>query len=297
VIVALLCVALAAGLAAAILGDFGRSLDSVAGRQDQAQARLLARGAVDWARNVLADDKKRTSVDHDREMWAVRVPPTPVGEGSVGGEISDRSGLFNLNNLAPEGRPDATATAQFGRLLSTVGASADAARLADALAAWIGRRPTAQPSAAASAGGTMEGSAANGSLLDPAELRRVAGFDEALVARLAPFVTALPAPSRINVNTAPAEVLVALVPGLELAAARVLVAERERAWFKDLADFSTRLSAHLPAGVPPSEAALDVQSRHFVVTGRSSFGGATVRMEVLLDRRDNWPAIVWQRIL
>ena len=132
-----------------------------------------------------------------------------------------------------------------------------------------------------------------------AELRLVTGFDEALVHRLTPFVSALPAPSRINVNTAPAEVLAAVVPELELNDARILVAERERAWFRDLADFSARLpsGAHLPSGAQPASTALDVRSRHFAVIGRSSFGSAVVRMEVLLDRRETWPSIVWQRIL
>ncbi|MCK0508842.1 type II secretion system minor pseudopilin GspK [Aromatoleum anaerobium] len=293
-ILALLSVALAAGLAAAVLGDFGRSLDSVAGRQDQAQARLLARGAVDWARNVLADDFKRTNVDHAKEMWAVRVPPTPVGEGEVGGEIQDRSGLFNLNNLVPDGKADPLALAQFGRLLATLGvAPADAGRLAQAVVDWIGRSATGEEKNGIASSGLRDAPGANGSLLDAAELRLAAGFDEALVQRLAPFVTALPAPSRINVNTAPAEVLAAVVPELELNDARILVAERERAWFRDLADFSARL----PSGAQPAATALDVRSRHFAVIGRAGFGSAVVRMEVLLDRRETWPTILWQRLL
>jgi len=294
VILALLSVALAAGLTAALIGDFGRSLDSVAGRQDQAQARLLARGAVDWARNVLADDFKRTNVDHANEMWAVRVPPTPVGEGEVGGEIRDRSGLFNLNNMLPEGKADPVALAQFGRLLATLGvAPADAERLAHAVVDWIGGSTTGEENNGLVSSGLRDAPRANGSLLDVAELRFVAGFDEALIHRLTPFVSALPAPSRINVNTAPAEVLAAVVPELELNDARILVAARERAWFRDLADFSARL----PAGAQPPETGLDVRSRHFAVIGRSGFGSAVVRMEVLLDRRETWPTILWQRIL
>lgn len=294
VILALLSVALAAGLTAALIGDFGRSLDSVAGRQDQAQARLLARGAVDWARNVLADDFKRTNVDHANEMWAVRVPPTPVGDGEVGGEIHDRSGLFNLNNLVPDGKADPLALAQLERLLATLGvAPADTNRLAQALVDWIGSSTTAKEKNGIASSGLRETSGANGSLLDAAELRLVAGFDAALVDRLTPFVTALPAPTRINVNTAPAEVLAAIVTDLELNDARILVAERERAWFRDLADFSARL----PSGTQPGATALDVRSRHFAVIGRSGFGSAVVRMEVLLDRRETWPTILWQRIL
>lgn len=120
------------------------------------------------------------------------------------------------------------------------------------------------------------------------------GFDAQLVARLKPFVAALPGPSKLNVNTASAEVLHAMLPDLPLDAARILVAERERAWFKDVADFNARL----PEGVQGFDPAVaDVRSRHIIATGRARFGLAVARMEVLLDRQQRWPTIVWQRIL
>ena len=90
VILALLTVALVAGLAAASVGDLGVAMDQVTGRHDQAQARQLARGAVDWARNVLAEDARSSSVDHLGEAWATKVPPTPVEEGEVSGELTVR---------------------------------------------------------------------------------------------------------------------------------------------------------------------------------------------------------------
>ena len=46
------------------------------------------------------------------------------------------------------------------------------------------------------------------------ELYRVRGFDAATVAKLRPFVTALPARTPVNVNTAPREVLAAVLPEL-----------------------------------------------------------------------------------
>ena len=129
-----------------------------------------------------------------------------------------------------------------------------------------------------------------------AELAQIRGFSPALVARLTPFVAALPAGSRINVNTAPAEVLVAAAPGLGVDTARVLVAERGRAWFKDVADFEARLKSRSP-DANPDISRLATTSRHFLVTGRARFGVAMVRMEVLLDRSQNWPTIVWQKLL
>ena len=121
VILVLLTVALVAGLAAASVGDLGVAMDQVTGRHDQAQARQLARGAVDWARNVLAEDARSSSVDHLGEAWATKVPPTPVEEGEVSGELQELSGRLNLNNLVrADGssgatRADIVEVAQFQR--------------------------------------------------------------------------------------------------------------------------------------------------------------------------------------
>lgn len=301
VILALLTVALVAGLAAAAVGDLGVAMDQVTGRHDQAQARQLARGAVDWARNVLAEDARGSTVDHLGEAWAVQVPPTPVEEGELAGEIRELSGRVNLNNLVQLDGPDALEIEQFQRLLAVVGVGdAEAISLTAALLDWLDaddepRLPGGAESSWYSAQ-TPPLRAANSPLAAVAELAQIRGFSPALVARLTPFVAALPAGSRINVNTAPAEVLVAAAPGLGLDTARVLVAERGRAWFKDVADFEARLKSRSP-DANPDISRLATTSRHFLVTGRARFGVAMVRMEVLLDRSQNWPTIVWQKLL
>ncbi|MFN3985102.1 MAG: type II secretion system minor pseudopilin GspK [Rhodocyclaceae bacterium] len=294
VVLALVTVFLAAGIAAAVIGNLGRSIDSATGLQDQSQARLLARGATDWARNVLADDKMNTAVDHLREPWAVRVPPTPVGEAEVSGEIQDWSGRFNLNNLAPEGKPDLTATAQFERLLLGLSVPPGrAGQLAETLLDWISADQPEGEGGGRSARRSTPADAPRGPLIDLRELIRVPGFDAELVALLGDFAVAVPAPSKINVNTAPAEVVFALTSGLDINAARVLVAERDRAWFRDLADFTARLPSGATATAP---AGLDVRSRFFLVTGRARNGVSVVAMEALLDRKDTWPEILWQKI-
>lgn len=295
IILALLTVMLAAAIAAATIASLGRSIDSSTGLQDQAQARRLARGAADWARNVLADDGMRTTVDHLGEPWAVNVPPTPVGDAEVAGEIRDWSGRFNVNNVAPAGRPDLAAAGQFERLLEALGVdNTRAETLTEALLGWISGNPDpaagAERTRLAPATGLL---APLGPLADIGELRHLDGMDEALLLRLREVAVALPGPSKVNVNMAPAEVLFALTAGLDMNGARVLAAERERAWFRDLSDFTARL----PNGASvAASGGLDVRSRHFLVTGRARHGVAVVNMEVLLDRKETWPEILWQRI-
>jgi general secretion pathway protein K len=299
VILALLTVTLVAGLAAAAVGDLGVAMDNVAGRHDQAQARQLARGAVDWARNVLAEDARTSSVDHLGEAWAVKVPPTPVEEGEVSGELQDLSGRLNLNNLLLADGVAPGEVARFKRLLALVGvADADAANLSSALLDWLDADDTPRLPGGAEASWYASQSPprrpANARLAALAELGQIRGFSPDLVARLAPFVAALPPDTSINVNTAPAEVLSAAISGLTLDAARLLVVQRSRAWFKDMADFSARLPA---LDTAPDLTHLATTSRHFLATGRARYGVSTVRMEVLLDRSQKWPDIVWQKVL
>ena len=282
IVLALITVLLAASVASSIILSVSRGIDAATGLQDQAQARELARGATDWARNVLADDARRTQVDHLHETWAIKIPPTPVDQAEVAGEIREYSGRFNINNLAPGTVANPLALQQFARLLEAVGEVS--AGEAETLAARV-QNEIAVPSG---------GLAPRGPLVDPGELLDIDGFDAELLDRLRPYVAALPAPSRLNVNTASAEVLHAIIDQLSLAAARVLVAERERAWYRSIADFESRL----PSGARlDNHDGIDVRSRFFAVVWRARAGVAMVSMTVMLDRsQGNWASILWQKI-
>ena len=48
---------------------------------DLTQARIVAKAGIMFARVVLWDDQRRSTVDHLREGWATRLPPTPVEGG------------------------------------------------------------------------------------------------------------------------------------------------------------------------------------------------------------------------
>ncbi len=297
VVLALLVVALVAGIASAAVADFGIALDGTTGRRDQAQARQLARAAIDWGRNVLAEDARTTDVDHAGEPWAVKVPATPVEDGEVGGEIRDCSGRFNLNSLVRNGIADEAAVAHFIALLQALGLPAELARQqADALADWLDADDLARsPESAESAWyAAQEGRRLppGSPMLDPVELAMVRGFTLELLGRLLPLVTALPAPGVVNVNTAPPEVLMAMIPGLGPEAAQLLIAERNRAWFKDVADFAARLPA---LERQPDFSRLSTSSRYFMAIVRARYGVSTVRMEALLDRERCWPDILWLR--
>jgi general secretion pathway protein K len=111
-------------------------------------------------------------------------------------------------------------------------------------------------------------------------------------ARLRPFITALPRPTALNVNTASPEVLAAVVSGLALEDARALVALRERAHFRNLTEFL----AQLPAGAVAQGNDVSTASQYFLASVRVSIGEAEARGAALLVRDSGaWPAIVWRK--
>lgn len=263
---------------------------------DRAQAEQLVMAGGDWAGAILRDDRRASGdVDHPGEPWALRLPPMPFENGELAGRIDDQQGLFNLNNLVRGGKLDLAQYARFQRLLSILQLPAE---LADALADWLDADSVPQP-----AGGAEDAYygalghphlAANRPLVDLDELAVVRGFDAGVRSRLAPFVTALPGTTALNVNTAPAEVLAAVVEGLDLDAARVLVARRDGTFYRNDADFLAQLGTG--ATVPVQD--IRVGSDYFLVTLRVSYGRAQARGQLLLARNDatRRPSVVWRKI-
>ena len=136
--------------------------------------------------------------------------------------------------------------------------------------------------------------AANRPLIDVAELALVRGFDDAVRARLRPYVTALPRSTAVNVNTARPEVLAAIINGLDVGNAQALVAQRGRAYFRDRDDFTRRL----PRGAEAAADNLSVNSDFFLATLRVTIGGAQARGQALLAREGiGWPVVVWRKYL
>ena len=293
VVLAMGVVALAAIAAAAMLASQSTWSRHAELSAEHVQAQTLVRAGVDWARALLSDDRRISGVDHLGETWALRVPPVPVDDGELAGQIDDQQGAFNLNNLVRNGTVSPDHLAQFRRLLQILG-------LPDALAAslvdWLDADKEPQPQDGAEDGYYQAQQppylAANRALTDVAELALVRGFDQAARARLRPFVSALPRFTAVNANTASPEVLAAVVEGLGLDGARAMVAQRERAYFRNFSDFFNQL----PAGLSVPTENISVSSDYFLASVRVSIGGAQARGTTLLARgQAGWPAVVWRK--
>ena len=262
---------------------------------DHVQAEQLVTAGGDWTRALLFDDRQASGdIDHAGEPWALRLPPIPFENGELVGHIEDQQGLFNLNNLVRNGKVDSTQYARFQRLLLILGLPVE---LSGALADWIDADSLPQPSGGAEdtyyRGLSHPYLTANAPLIDLDELALVRGFDPEVRTRLKPFVTALPGTTALNVNTAPAEVLAAVVDGLDVDSARTLVARRDAIFYRNNADFLSQLGKD--AAVPDTD--IRVGSDYFLVSLRVTYGKAQARGQLLLARTDaaRWPTILWRK--
>ncbi len=295
IVMAMGVVALAAIAASAILVSQSTWSRRAELGTNHRQAQAVLQAGADWARALLGDDLRAGNVDHLGEPWALRLPPMEVENGELVGHIEDQQGKFNLNNLLSEGKISTDQLARFRRLLAILGLPDE---LADSLGDWLDEDSAPQGRFGAEDAYYLSLDppyvAANRMLVDTSELALVRGFDDNVRARLGPYVAALPRATTVNVNTAPAEVLAAVVDGLAMGDAQWLVTQRDRAYYRSVDDFLRRL----PRGVEGSTSALSVNSSYFLATLRVTIGGAQARGRALLARGGaGWPAVVWRKSL
>lgn len=255
--------------------------------RDRAQARRIAEAGIDWARAVLADDESvNPGVDNAREMWAMQLPAIPVEGGEVQGTIVDQQGLFNLNNLVANGVLSAPDLARFQRLLAALGLPQE---LGNTLVDWMDANSETMPNGAEDEyymSLDKPYRCANLPLSDIGELVWVRGFDATTIQRLQPFVSVLPeSNTAVNVNFAPPEVLMAILPGLTLQDARQLALQASSTPFMSLADFLQRLPKTV---IQDGTLLLSVSSQYFMVTGYATQGDGASSAHVLLHRAGIW---------
>ena len=296
-IIAMVIAALAATVAMSLAANQQQWFASMTNRRDQVQAQALAQAGVQWARQILFEDAKSTAIDTLAEPWAFPLPSTPLENGSIEGRIVDAQGLLNVNNLAPtDSSINADAErARFARLFTRLGLPVASL---DAIADWIDTDSVTRPTGAEDGWYAQQSNpmlAANASVVRTAELALVRGLSATAATALAPYVTALPSATRLNVNTAPGPVLATTLDGLDAGGLSALLASRAQKPFTDIAsDFRSRV----PQGaVLVNESGLDVKSNYFLVTVVARQGDTRAQARALLERgKGAWPTVVWQTL-
>jgi general secretion pathway protein K len=293
-IIAMVIAALAATVAMSLAANQQQWFASMTNRRDQVQAQALAQAGVQWARQILFEDARTTSIDALTEPWALPLPATPLESGSIEGRIIDAQGLLNVNNLVSTDVDVAAERTHFERLFARLGLPAASL---DAIADWIDADSVTRGNGAEDGWYAQQSNpmlAANAPVVRTAEMALIRGMSPAAVTALTPYVIALPAPTKLNVNTASGTVLAASVDGLEATGLSALLASRAEKPFTSVADFRTRL----PQGASiMSEAGFDVGSHYFLVTVVARQGDTRAQARALLERgKGVWPTIVWQTL-
>ncbi|MDD2775115.1 MAG: type II secretion system minor pseudopilin GspK [Gallionella sp.] len=291
-ITAILIVALVASVATYLAAQNQVRIQQMENLKGRAQAELLARAAVDWGRAILADDAMRGVVDDTSELWATVVVPQQTDGGQVGGRIDDQQALFNLNNLMWGGAAYPVDVARFQRLLTTLQLPTE---LANGLVDWMDTDSVVTYPGGAEDGEYLQQEppyrAGNRWLVDVDELYHVKGFNAKIIAQLRPFVTALPDRTAVNVNTASATVLAAILDNGSWSDANAIVLARQSRPIQDKQDLWKRFP-NLP--MQTTDASLDYGSRYFLVSSQAQYGTAVVREQALLQRNGmGWPKLLW----
>nr|WP_240702438.1 type II secretion system minor pseudopilin GspK [Trinickia terrae] len=336
IITALLVVALSAILVSGILWRQQVQIRRIENQRLAAQARWVARGALDWTRLILRSEADTSAgVTYLGGVWDVPIAKTRLSDflGQIGevraeqgsqtylsGSIEDVQAKFNLRNLVSIPAPGALQLnveqiQAFKRLLSLLGLNGELAKtvavqVRDGLrqsATRFQMSNTGAPAPAPAPGveapqiaGAVGGNNFTGQpgLADTDDnanvaplqmtsvdsLLNVPGFTPEMVARLRPFVTVLPTQTAINMNTASAEVIAAVVPGMSLSSAQALVARRETVFFRNVGDVTLALSA---AGVPSAgvdTSLMDVTTSYFLIHGRVEHERAELDRTTLVYR-------------
>ena len=292
---AMIIVALIATLASSMLWQQWRAVQVEAAERARTQSAWILSGALDWARLILREDARNGGTDHLGEPWAVPLAEARLStflaadknntddapDAFLSGAITDAQARFNLANVVTGAGIDALGMASLQRLCETIGVSADvAARLA---AGMRDASPPAPPDPSASGARSAAAAPPADPPLMPRSVGQLVwlGIDAQAVRALEPYVVLLPEKTKVNANTAPREVLVAAIEGLDLATAERMVQARQRVPFKSRADVQ-RLAPGLPDA---SFTQVDVVTNYFEVRGRLRLGDVVLEQRSLVQRR------------
>ncbi|WP_288378527.1 type II secretion system minor pseudopilin GspK [uncultured Massilia sp.] len=313
VVTALLLTTLAISIVASLFWQQQVQVRTLENQRLQLQTKWILRGALDWASVVLRQELPYTSLD---QVWATPLAETRLDQyiereriegeafdASLSGNIIDATSRYNLTNLSDQGQPDPAQAAVFLRLLNVLRLDN---RLAQRVTVFVAQGQRSAPQAPPGQGTPRVNEDENGQqgggggdtvppggiVVPPAtglpvplvqvdDLLAVQGMTPAILAQLKPFLIVLPEKTALNVNTAPPELLAALIPGMSLSEAGSLVARRKTAAWRDEAAFLSQVRG--AEGL--SSDVFDVKSSWFLVQSRIRLDRAALNAESLIQRK------------
>ena len=292
VITALLLTTLAITIVASLFWAQQVQVRSMENQRLHLQTKWILRGALDWAGLVLRQDGRDNSFTALNQVWATPLAETrldqyierervegEVFDATLSGGIVDATSRYNLSNLARQRVRDPVQVAVFKQLLTSLRLDpALAEKTATAIASAQVLQKDADPTQTG-VGTPGQSSAAPVRLIQLDDLLAIPGYTVEAVDKLRDFVIVLPDFTQVNVNTAPPEVLAAVIENFSLAEANSLVERRKRIPWRDAQQFATELN-----GKKVVKDAVTVVSNYFLVRSRVRLDRAALDAEALIKR-------------
>jgi general secretion pathway protein K len=247
-------------------------------------------------------------------------------DASLSGQISDAQAKFNLTNLATDGVVDEHEVLAFAKLLSNLRMDSS---LASAVALQVGRtqekvikpekptdagvgastgpaNPTSAPASSTSESTTKSSAAGTDSSVSVSitvnsevqflkfsqveDLLAVPGFSPEMIQRLKSYVTVLPVRTPVNVNTTTAEVLSARLENVSMTDAALMIAARDRSFFRDFAGFKLNFPDKLNDAASKN---VSFSTHYFMVNGKVRLNRSTLEVNSLIERLGQRTQILW----
>jgi len=242
------------------------------------QAYLYALGGESWIKRILLRDSKK--VDDLQDIWATAIPALPIPGGYITGQTIDLQGRFNLNNLLQDdGKISSKDIIVLERLLTILELPIS---LAQIIVDWIDINEEQLINGAEDNVYLMKNPAyrtANRFLFDPSELRLLVGIEEYY--KLLPYISTLPTRTSININTASAKILMAVIEGLTENEVAILLTKREQQPFTSIQNFVTQ---DILAGLKIHDENLTVASSYFLFVAEVKIVQGRAKLNSILHR-------------
>ena len=279
-LMAMLIVIIATTVAVSIVHEEKFTIRKTAHVDLMDRAGLYAFGLEDWAQIYLREDREDSDIDSLDEDWATSIPGLPIEGGYLGGFIEDEQARFNLNSLVVS----EIAVTRFKRLCDNLEVEDS---FIPALMDWIDADfDIRYPDGMEENYETYR--VANREMADISELMLVEKVDQEIFEKLKPYITALPTPTTLNINTMSTTLFESLGEGLDVGK---FIEERESDPYSSVEEFIERLQ------IPVDIEGLSVGTRFFRTHGQVVQGDQTFNMTSLVYRDDKGKTTVINRTL
>ena len=278
IIVALFVTALVAAMAIAMMQRLAIDTRRTELILNANQTFFDAQGAIAWSLDQLNNDWKLQKPKQLIDKTPIKMT-TKQNDTIISSVIEDAQANFNLNNLTDKNfQPD------FKRLLHTIAPKVDEATAQSILLGiidWItpGLRGTTFDKYYAELNPPYQ--APHNPMVSVSELRLIKDVSAEIYNQLAPFITALPEKTPVNVNSAPAPVLMSLSKTMTLETAKNLSIYRQQTPFLTLEQFS---KLELVKNNPIPETKITVTSNYFLVKSEITIGQQHTVLNTLVQR-------------